>query len=98
MEKELTHIRTGFRNTNGYPNWIINQILKQVKAKQKDPVPNRNNSNKNEAAETSNQTIIEKHDDKKHVLMIPYQQGREEQVIESVRKTIKRLLQSNIKM
>ena len=38
LEKELTHIRTVFRNTNGYPNWIINQLFKQVKAKQRDPV------------------------------------------------------------
>ena len=35
LEKELTHIRTIFRNANGYPNWIINQVFKQVKAKQR---------------------------------------------------------------
>ena len=64
FEKELTHIRTVFRNTNGYPNWIINQVFKQVKAKQRDPVPNSNVSNENEATQTSNQTIVEKHDDK----------------------------------
>ena len=63
-KKELTHIRTVFRNTNGYPNWIINQVFKQVKAKQRDPVPNSNVSNENEATQTSNQTIVEKHDDK----------------------------------
>ena len=72
LEKELTHIRTVFRNTNGYPNWIINQVFKQVKAKQRDPMPNSNVSNEIEAAQTSNQTIVEKHDDKKHLLMIPY--------------------------
>ena len=98
LEKELTHIRTVFRNTNGYPNWIINQVFKQVKAKQRDPMPNSNVSNKNEAAQTSNQTIVEKHDDKKHHFMIPYQAGKGEQVIKSVRKTIKRLLPSNIKV
>ena len=98
MEKELTHIRTVFRNTNGYPNWIINQVFKQVKAKQRDPMPNSNVSNEIEAAQTSNQTIVEKHDDKKHLLMIPYQGGKGEQVIKSVRKTIKRLLPSNIKV
>ena len=97
-KKELTHIRTVFRNTNGYPNWIINQVFKQVKAKQRDPMPNSNVSNEIEAAQTSNQTIVEKHDDKKHLLMIPYQGGKGEQVIKSVRKTIKRLLPSNIKV
>ena len=59
LEKELTHIRTVLRSTNGYPNWIINQVFKQIKAKQKDPVPNSNVSNENEAVQTSNQTIIE---------------------------------------
>ena len=98
LEKELTHIRTVFRNANGYPNWIINQVFKQVKAKQRDPMPNSNVSNKIEAAQTSNQTIVEKHDDKKHLLMIPYQGGKGEQVIKSIRKTIKRLLPSNIKV
>ena len=98
MEKELTYIRTVFRDTNGYPNSIINQVFKQVKAKQRDPMPNSNVSNEIEAAQTSNQTIVEKHDDKKHLLMIPYQGGKGEQVIKSVRKTIKRLLPSNIKV
>ena len=98
MEKELTHIGTVFRNTNGYPNWIINQVFKQVKVKQRDPVPNSNVLNKNEATQISNQTIVEKHDDKKHLLMIPYQGGKEEQAVKSVRKTIKRLLPSNIKV
>ena len=49
-------------------------------------------SNKNEVAQTSNQTIVEKHDDKKHLLMIPYQGGKGDQVIKLVRKTIRRLL------
>ena len=47
------------------------QVFEQVKAKQRDPVPN-NVSNQNEATQTSNQTIVEKCDDKK-LLMIPYQ-------------------------
>ena len=54
LEKEQTHIRTVFRNTNGYPNWITNQVFKQVKAKQRDSVPNSNVSNGNETAQTIN--------------------------------------------
>ena len=61
-------------------------------------MPNSNISNENEAAETSNQTIVEKHDDKKHFLMMPYQRGKGEQVIKSVRKSMKRLLPSTIKV
>ena len=41
--------------------------------------------------------MTEKYDDKKHLLMTPYQGGKGEQVIKGVRKTIKRLLPSNIK-
>ena len=61
-------------------------------------MPNSNVSNESEATQTSNQTILKKQDDKKHHLMIPYQGGKGEQVIKSVRKTIKRLLPSNIKV
>ena len=42
LKKELTHIRNAFRNTNGCPNWIINQVFEQAKVKQRDPVPNSN--------------------------------------------------------
>ena len=88
MEKELTHIRTVFRNTNGYPNWIISQVFKQAKGKQRDPLPNSNVSNEIETVQTSNPTIVEKDDDKKHLLMIPFQGGKGEQVIKSVRKSL----------
>ena len=56
---------------------------------------NGNVSSENEAAQTRNQTIIEKHDDKKHLLMIANQGGKGEQVIKSVGKTF---LPSNIKV
>ena len=54
MGKELTHIRTIFRNTNGYPNWIINQVFEEIKVKQRDPVQNSNVSNENEVTQNSN--------------------------------------------
>ena len=65
LEKELTHIRTVLRNTNSHPNWLIKQLFEQIKIKQRNPVTNSNVSNENEATQTSNQTIVEKHDDKK---------------------------------
>ena len=46
--------------------------------------------------QASNQTIVEKHDNQKHLLLTPYQGGEREQVVKTVRKTIKRLLPSNI--
>ena len=75
----------------------LEQVFEQVKAKQRDPVPNNTVSNQNEATQTSNQTIVEKCDDKK-LLMIPYQGGKGKQAIKTIRKTIKRLLPSNIKV
>ena len=50
------------------------------------------------ATQTSNQTIVEKHDDKKHLLMIPDWGEKGEHVIKSIRKTVRRLLPSNIKV
>ena len=39
--------------------------------------------------------IVEKHDDKKRILIMPYLGEKGEQIIKSVRKTVKRLLPSN---
>ena len=64
------------RNTNGYPTWVINQVFQQIKVKCRYPVPNSNVSN--ETTQTSNQITVEKHDDKKHLLMISYQGERKE--------------------
>ena len=61
-------------------------------------MPNSNISNENEAVQTSEETIVEKHDDKKRLLMVPYQEGKEKQVIKLVRKTMKRLLPSKIRV
>ena len=63
MKKELTHITIVFRNTNGYLHWIINQVFKQIKVKQRNPVPNSHVSSENEATQHRSQTIVEEHDD-----------------------------------
>ena len=42
--------------------------------------------------------VAEKHDDKKHRLIIPYQGEKGEQVIRSARTIVKRLLPSNRKV
>ena len=39
--------------------------------------------------------IVEKHDDKKRILIMRYLGEKGEQIIKSVRKTVKRLLPSN---
>ena len=52
--KRIDSIRTIFRNTNGYPNWIINQVFEEIKVKQRDPVQNSNVSNENEVTQNSN--------------------------------------------
>ena len=85
-------------NTNSYPNWIIDQVFKLVKAKQRDTVPKKIISNENEAAQTSNQTTIEKHNDKKHLLWYYVKEEKENRLLSQLEKTIKRLLPSNIKM
>ena len=41
-------------------------------------MPNSNASKENEDTQISNQTIVENYDVKKHLLMIPYQGEKEE--------------------
>ena len=65
MEKELAYISTVFRNTNFYPNWIIDQAFEQVKVKLKDPmqnsnVPNPKWSHKNQWLNNSSKTRWQK--------------------------------------
>ena len=59
-----------------------NQLFEQIKLKQLNSVQSSNFSNENVATATNNQTIIEKHD-KNRLLVIPFQGEKEEQVIES---------------
>ena len=61
-------------------------------------MPNSNVSNENEATQTSNQTITEKRDDKKHLLRILYQGEKGEQAIKFIIKTVKMLCPNNIKL
>ena len=49
---------------------LINWVFDQIKIIQKGTVLNSNVS-KNEATQTSKQTIAGEYDDKKHLLMIP---------------------------
>ena len=73
-------------------------MFEQIKVNQRDPVTNKRIANKNKAAKTSKQTIIEEHDNKKHLLMISYHTGKWEQVVKSVIKTVKKILSSNTKL
>ena len=63
-----------------------------TKVKQRAPVTSSNVSNENETTETSNQTIVEKHDNKKHFLWYHIKKKME------FEQTVKRLLPSNTKL
>ena len=52
---------------------INKELIEQINVKQWDPVTNSSASNENETTQTNNQTIVEKHDDKKQLLMTLYQ-------------------------
>jgi len=34
LKNELHHLKTVFRDINGYPTWLIKQVIEQVKQKQ----------------------------------------------------------------
>ena len=67
---------------------LISWVFDQIKIIQKDTMLNSNVS-KNEATQTSKQTITVKYDDKKYLLMIPYQVKNENRLLSQLKKLSK---------
>ena len=81
LEKELPHIRTVSRNTNGYPNLIINQEFQHIKVKQRDQLLNSNVSNKNKPYRPVTKQQLKTMMAKKYFLMIPSQEVKQKKLL-----------------
>ena len=85
LEKELKHLEKVFREKNDYPNHVITQIFQQV-------FENHNTADENEI---TTENVPE--DDKKELLVVPYQGLKGDFVIKSMKKRLRNLLPSNVK-
>ena len=87
LKKELQHIENVFKNKNGYPTWVIKQILKEVKE-------NRTHTPLNQIETTGPATTPTV--EKTHSLMLPYAGTKGNTIIKSMNSCLKRNLPNNV--
>ena len=91
LQNELDHLKNVFHMKNGYPKWVINQVLDQVKAEQQEnALPNEHI----DSQENQGQPVI--NEIKSHLLVIPYGGSKGEYLIKSMKRELKRLLPTNV--
>ena len=86
LEKELKHLKNAFHETNGYPLWIINQVMETVKE-----------TTNTENISTNQLDILEANNDKLHPLILPYTGSKGNNIVKSMNNNIQRILPSNMK-
>ena len=91
LKTELQHIRDAFHLKNGYPNWVITQIINQVekeitnKVQMVDPVGDSQNTN----------SVVET-EVKTELLVIPYNGDKGSNTIKALQKDLDRILPNNV--
>ena len=77
LEKELKHLKSTFHKKNGYPLWMINQVMETVKE-----------TTKIENISTNQLDILEANNDKLHPLILPYAGPKGNNIIKSMNNNI----------
>ena len=86
LKKELSHIKQVFIETNGYPPHLVTSLLKKAKEK----------SEPSNTEETSDETKEDSTEPKLLMMKVPYAGKMGENLVESLKKTLKRNLPSSI--
>ena len=85
-EKELEHLKNTFHRKNGYPLWIINQVMETLKE-----IINIENILTNQLG------TLEANNDKIHSLILPYARRKGNNIIKSMNDNIQQILPNNVK-
>ena len=86
VEKELKHLKNAFHKKNGYPLWMINQVIETVK------------ETINIETISANQLgTLEADNDKLNSLILPYAGPKGTNIIQSMNNNIKRILPNNLR-
>ena len=80
LENEIKHLKKVFREINGYPNWVIEQTIENVK-------------NQNEM--TRSTQVITNTEENEHLLMLPYKGKVGQTTLKSLRNTLKSVMPVN---
>ena len=86
VEKELKHLKNTFHKKNGYPLWMINQVMETVKE-----------TINIETISTDQLGTLEANNDKLHSLILPYVGPKGKNIIKSMNNNIQRILPNNVR-
>ena len=82
LEDELKHIRKTFNEINNYPHWVITKVFKETTSLEKE----------NQIDEATDKNS------KNRLLILPYKGEKRMHIINSVKRTISKILPENIKI
>ena len=82
LEDELKHIRKTFNEINNYPHWVITKVFKETISLGKE----------NQIDEATDKNS------KNHLLTLPYKGEKGTHIINSMKRTISKILPENIKI
>ena len=80
LQNEIKHLKKELRDINGYPNWIIEQTIEEVK--------NQNEMRWSTQVRTNNK-------ENEHLLMLPYKGKVGEKTLKSLRNILKSVIPAN---
>ena len=86
LEKELKHLKNSFHKKNGYPMWMINQVMEKVKE-----------TNNTETTSANELDTLEENNDKLHSLILPYAGPKGKSIIKSMNNNMQQILPNNVK-
>ena len=86
LEKELKHLKNTFHKKNGYPLWMINQVMETVKE-----------TINTETISTNQLDTLEANNDKLHSLILPYAGLKDKNIIKSMNNSIQQILPNKVK-
>ena len=85
LKEELTHLEKVFIEKNNYPKNVIKQVFTQVKEERRNRNYNSNMKNSIEVPIT-----LENKNEKRHLLIIPYQGEKGDYLIKSMKKKLEK--------
>ena len=86
LEKELKYLKNSFHKKNGYPMWMINQVMETVKE-----------TNNTETTSANELDTLETNNEKLHSLILPYAGPKGKSIIKSMNNNMQQILPNNVK-
>ena len=89
LNEELKHLEKVFREKNHFPKWVIRNVMNEVKNKHQ-------RSDTRNPISIDNNIAVEEIEQKRHLLILPYQGDRGNTLVKSLQKRLHNLLPNHI--